>query len=165
MPLKRGICKMDLKYFGKIDLSNVLIVRLRPKEEIKKKLEEVMRKNGLKRAVVISAIGSVYEATYFGVVPNSELPFGQDKITVIKKTGPFEVLSLEGNILPIEDKLIPHLHVTLGTDDGNVIGGHLDKATVYTTLELFLAEIRDCDVVKNKDQVAGGIQIKLPIGE
>ena len=63
------------------------------------------------------------------------------------------------------DKLIPHLHVTLGTDDGNVIGGHLDRATVYTTLELFLAEIRDCDVVKHKDEVAGGIQIKLPIGE
>lgn len=156
---------MNLKYFGKIDLSNVLIVRLRPKEEIKEKLEEAMRKSGLKRAVVISAIGSVFEATYFGVVPNSELPFGQDKITVIKKTGPFEVLSLEGNILPMEDKMILHLHVLLGTDDGNVIGGHLDRATVYTTLELFLAEIRDCDVVKNKDEVAGGIQIKLPIGE
>lgn len=155
---------MNMKYFERVDLSNVLIVRMRPKEELRQKLEEVMSENAFKRAVILSAIGSVCEATFFGVKPDSKLPFGQDKITVIKKTGPFEVLTMEGNILPMGDQLIPHLHVTLGTYDGNVIGGHLDRAIVYTTLELFLAEIKGCDVAKHKDEVAGGIQIKLPIG-
>ena len=155
---------MNMKYFDRVDLSNVLIVRMRPKEELRQKLEEVMSENAFKRAVILSAIGSVYEATFFGVKPDSVLPFGQDKITVIKKTGPFEVLTMEGNILPMGNQLIPHLHVTLGTYDGNVIGGHLDRAIVYTTLELFLAEIKGCDVAKRNDEVAGGIQIELPIG-
>ena len=154
---------MNLKYFERVDLSNVLIIRMRPKEELRAKIEEVMSTNNIKRAVVLSGIGSIFEATFFGVVPNSPLPFGQDKITVIRKTGPFEVLTMEGNILPMEEKLIPHLHVTLGASDGSVIGGHLDRGIVYTTLELFLAEIRGCNVEKSKDDLAGGIQIKLPI--
>lgn len=155
---------MALKYCDSIDLSNVLIVRLKPQDEIREKIEEVMNQNGIKKAVILSAIGSVYEATFFGVKKNSGLPFGKDKITVVKETGPFEVLTLEGNILPAGEKLISHIHITLGTHDGSILGGHLDRAIVYTTLELFLAEIRESKVEKEPDKIAGGIQIKLPIG-
>jgi hypothetical protein len=155
---------MDPKYFDSIDLSNVLVVRLKPKDEIREKIEEVMKHNGLKKAVILSAIGSVFEATFFGVKKDSGLPFGKDKITVIKKTGPFEVLTLEGNILPAGNQLIPHIHITIGAHDGSILGGHLDRAIVYTTLELFLAEIRDSKVEKEPDKIAGGIQIRLPIG-
>jgi predicted DNA-binding protein with PD1-like motif len=154
-----------LQFFEKVDLSNVLIVRMRPREEIREKLEEVMSANNFRRAVVLSAIGSIYEATFYGVKPDSDLPYDQNQITVMRKTGPFEVLTMEGNILPMEERLIPHLHVALGTHDGNVIGGHLDRAIVYTTLELFLAEVKGCDVAKHRDEISGGIQIKLPIGK
>lgn len=155
---------MDPKYFDSIDLSNVLVIRLKPKDEIREKIEEVMKHNGLKKAVILSAIGSVFEATFFGVKKDSGLPFGKDKITVIKQTGPFEVLTLEGNILPAGDQLISHIHIALGAHDGSILGGHLDRAIVYTTLELFLAEIRDSKVEKEPDKIAGGIQIRLPIG-
>ena len=155
---------MDTKYFDSIDLSKVLVVRLKPKDEIREKIEEVMKHNGLKKAVILSAIGSVFEATFFGVKKNSELPFGKDKITIIKETGPFEILTLEGNILPAGDKLISHIHITLGAHDGSILGGHLDRAIVYTTLELFLAEIKESKVEKEPNNIAGGIQIKLPIG-
>ncbi|WP_455278321.1 PPC domain-containing DNA-binding protein [[Eubacterium] cellulosolvens] len=154
---------MDPKYFDSIDLSNVLVVRLKPKDEIREKIEEVMKHNGLKKAVILSAIGSVFEATFFGVKKDSGLPFGKDKITVIKQTGPFEVLTLEGNILPAGDQLISHIHIALGGHDGSILGGHLDRAIVYTTLELFLAEIRNSKVEKEPDKIAGGIQIRLPI--
>ena len=73
-------------------------------------------------------------------------------------------MTLEGNILPAGEKLISHIHITLGTHDGSILGGHLDRAIVYTTLELFLAEIRESKVQKEPDKIAGGIQIKLPIG-
>ena len=155
---------MQLKYFENIDLSSVFVVRLKAKEEIRNKLLEIMSEKNIRQAMILSAIGSVYEATFFGVKSNSQLPYNKDQITIIKKTGPFEVLTLEGNILSMNERLIPHLHVTLGTQNGNVIGGHLDRAIVYTTLELFLAEIKGCDLVKNEDEVSGGLQIKLPMG-
>jgi len=155
---------MGVKYFDKVNLSNVLIVRMKPKEELRAKLEEVMVENNFKRAVILSAIGSVYDATFHGVKPGSDLPYNPDQITTVKKTGPFEVLTMEGNILPAGNRLIPHLHVTLGAHDGTVVGGHLDRATVYTTIELFLAEIKGSQVMKIDDEVAGGTQIKLPIG-
>ncbi|MEM4250678.1 MAG: DNA-binding protein, partial [Candidatus Bathyarchaeia archaeon] len=151
-------------YFDKVDLSNVLIVRMKPKEELRAKLEDVMLENGFKRAVILSAIGSVYEATFHGVKLGSELPYNRDQITTVKVTGPFEVLTMEGNILPSRNRLIPHIHVTLGAHDGTVVGGHLDRATVYTTIELFLAEVRGSRVFKADDLGAGGIQISLPIG-
>jgi predicted DNA-binding protein with PD1-like motif len=45
------------------------------------------------------------------------------------------------------------------------MGGHLETATVYTTIELLLAEIQKSNVVKHKDRTSGGMQIKLPIGD
>ena len=40
MKSKEGIPKMDTKYFDSIDLSNVLVVRLKPKDEIREKIFE-----------------------------------------------------------------------------------------------------------------------------
>ena len=133
---------MNMKYFENIDLSNVVIVRMKSMEDTRTKILGVMAENKFKRAVILSAIGSVYDAIFCGVKQKSELPYNQDQITIMKKKGPFEVLTMEGNILPLEGQLIPHIHVTLGTHDGNVIGGHLETATVYTTIELLLAEIK-----------------------
>ena len=160
-----GIQVMKLKFYGKIDLSNVLIIRMKSKDDIKEKLMEVMSENNFQRCAILSAIGSVFEATFYGVKPDSGLPYGKDRITVIRKKGPFEVLTMEGNILPMGETLIPHIHVTLGSHDGSVIGGHLETGIVYTTIELFLAEVRESSVVKLDDKIAGGQQIKLPIDE
>ncbi|WP_455277402.1 PPC domain-containing DNA-binding protein [[Eubacterium] cellulosolvens] len=154
-----------MKFYESIDLSNVLIVRMKSKDDIREKLMEVVEKNGFKRAVILSAIGSVFEASFYGVKPGSELPYGKDRITTLKKKGPFEVLTMEGNILPMGDNLIPHIHVTLGAHDGTVIGGHLETAIVYTTIELFLAEVRQSTVEKQDDEIAGGQQIRLPISD
>jgi len=55
---------MNLKYFENIDLSNVLIVRMKSMDDIRTKLLEVMSKNRFKRAVILSAIGSVYDAIF-----------------------------------------------------------------------------------------------------
>lgn len=154
-----------MKFYENIDLSNVLIVRMKSKDDIREKLMEVVGENRFKRAVILSAIGSVFEASFYGVKPGSELPYGKDRITTLKEKGPFEVLTMEGNILPMGDKLIPHIHVTLGAHDGTVIGGHLETAIVYTTIELFLAEVRQSTVEKQDDEIAGGQQIRLPISD
>ncbi|MBS7650712.1 MAG: DNA-binding protein [Candidatus Bathyarchaeia archaeon] len=152
-----------MKYFGRVDLTNTLIARFRPMEAVPERIMDLMSEVGFRRAAILSAIGSFSEATFYCVKPDSKLPYGAEQITKISVRGPFEVLTMEGNILPSSDRLIQHLHVALGTHDGRVVGGHLERATVYTTLELFLAEIKGCNVEKRDDKIAGGIQIKLPI--
>ncbi|MBS7625950.1 DNA-binding protein [Candidatus Bathyarchaeota archaeon] len=152
-----------MRYFGRVDLTNTLIARFRPMETVPERITDLMSEVGFRRAAILSAIGSFSEATFYCVKPESKLPYGTEQITKISMRGPFEVLTMEGNMLPYSDRLIHHLHVALGTHDGRVVGGHLERATVYTTLELFLAEIKGCNVEKQDDKIAGGVQIKLPI--
>lgn len=57
-----------------------------------------------------------------------------------KFTGPFEVLSITGNVSRLNNDVAIHAHVALADKDYKVIGGHLVNATVKATLELKLSE-------------------------
>ena len=48
----------------------------------------------------------------------------------------FEIVSLSGSIC--RDGL--HLHMSMSDCEGNVLGGHLRYATVFTTAEILLGE-------------------------
>ena len=50
--------------------------------------------------------------------------------------GMFELVSLNGNISFVEGKRFLHLHAALGTEDYQVIGGHLMSATVGPAAEI-----------------------------
>ena len=51
-----------------------------------------------------------------------------------------EVLSLVGDIALLGDEPKIHAHAVVGREDGTTRGGHLIEATVWPTLEVFLAE-------------------------
>jgi predicted DNA-binding protein with PD1-like motif len=51
-----------------------------------------------------------------------------------------EVLSLIGDVALYGDEPQAHMHVVLGRENGNVIGGHLLQAKVHPTLEVILEE-------------------------
>lgn len=50
-----------------------------------------------------------------------------------------ELLSLSGNVGELNGKKHPHIHVVLGDKDLNCSGGHLLKAKVGVTCELFIS--------------------------
>ena len=50
-----------------------------------------------------------------------------------------EIVSLVGTLNPTGR---PHLHVSLSTKDGTVLGGHLIELEVFTTAEIVLGEAR-----------------------
>jgi len=79
----------------------------------------------------------------------------------IEEKGPFELLSLEGNLFPSEsdEEPIIHLHVMLGSPSGNVKGGHLFKATVFTATEIFIGKIVGSSVYKMKSDMTGLIEL------
>jgi len=68
-----------------------------------------------------------------------------------KFTGPFEVLSLIGNVAQGEEGILIHAHAVLGKKDFSVFGGHLVSATVGGTLELKLSETEFLERKPDKD--------------
>jgi predicted DNA-binding protein with PD1-like motif len=75
----------------------------------------------------------------------------------IEEAGPFELLSLEGNLFPSESegKPVIHLHVMLGSPSGNVMGGHLFKAMIFSTTEIVIGRMGGSSVHKAKSDVTG----------
>lgn len=57
-----------------------------------------------------------------------------------KFIGPFEVLSIKGNIAQGEDDIVVHAHVVLGDKNFKTFGGHLINATIGGTLELNIVD-------------------------
>jgi predicted DNA-binding protein with PD1-like motif len=145
-----------------VDLSRVLLVRLMPGELVMESFRGILDAHQIQRAVILSAIGSLAEARFFGVQPGTGRPFTPKCVTRLEAQGPFEILTLEGNVFPTSRDRVIHLHVTLGTSDGSVIGGHFVDGEVYTAVELFLAPLDQCRLVKGKDAVAGGFQLRIP---
>lgn len=48
----------------------------------------------------------------------------------------YELVSLNGNISKYNDEYVVHLHVALGDQNHNIIGGHLSEAIVAVTAEI-----------------------------
>ena len=108
------------------------------------------RKAILNKPVIISGIGSLCDVAFRDLKTGIDLSVNVNKTNLMEEYGPFELLTLEGNVVPLVGEFgnlkdgdpVVHLHATLGTAYGNVFGGHLFKATVFTTTENLLGQNR-----------------------
>ena len=75
----------------------------------------------------------------------------------------FELLNLQGNITLVNGKVFLHAHVILSDKDMNTFGGHLVKAIISPTCELFLEEVKDEDnnriMIKRKKDDESGLNL------
>ena len=155
----------------KVDLSEVYFTRLQPGEDLFLGIRELCQKNNIERAVILSAIGSLCDVAFRDLKTGIELPVNVDKTNLMEEYGPFELLTLEGNVVPLigefgnlkEGDLVLHLHCTLGTAFGNIFGGHLFKATIFTTTELFLAKVKNSQAKKKQSVVTGLTEMRTDI--
>ena len=143
---------MHKRFIETIGLGQTYLARLMPGDNLFEKLGELLSQRGLQRVVILSAIGSLREVSFRDLQEGISLPIDLEKTNLIEREGPFELLSLEGNVVPMDGKPVIHLHALLGTPQGEVIGGHLFQATVFSTLEIIFAEISKSGVVKRRSQ-------------
>ena len=143
------------RFFDRIDLSEVYITRLRPEEDLFERITEIYKENDMEQMVILSAIGSLKDVEFRDLKTGIELPVVLDKTNLMQEHGPFELLSLEGNVVPMNGEPVLHLHTLLGTSYGQVIGGHLFKAMVFTTTELWFAKVKGTKVHKDKSSTTG----------
>jgi predicted DNA-binding protein with PD1-like motif len=110
---------------------NIVIIQLFKDEEINEEIKNTCKKYNIESAIIITGIGQVKTAT---------LGYFKEKgdYSPKKFTKPLEILSLSGNIAKIEKDYLLHIHVVLGDDNKNAVGGHLINGKISVTGEIIL---------------------------
>jgi len=106
------------------------------------------------RAAQITAVGGFQRATlgYFDRDRREYLPIAVNEQV--------EVLSFLGDLATADGEVVAHVHVVLGRPDGSTVGGHLQHAEVWPTLEVILTEVAP-QLAKQVDPETGLALINL----
>jgi len=110
---------------------NIIFIRLFPDEDVNTMIQEACKKHNVQSAVVLAAIGQLKKA---------EIGYFKEKGDYSPETFEknLEILSLTGNVTKDEDNYIPHLHIVLGNEKKNALGGHFINGQVSVTAEIVL---------------------------
>jgi predicted DNA-binding protein with PD1-like motif len=106
------------------------------------------------RAAQITGVGGFSQATlgYFDRDRRDYRPIPVDEQV--------EVLSFLGDMATSGGHQVAHVHVVLGRPDGSTVGGHLQRAHVWPTLEVVLSEVGP-ELAKRLDPQTGLALIDL----
>ena len=120
--LSIGGKKMKYKKF-----ENTIIARI-------DKGEDIALKENIKLAS-IQALGAINDFTV-GVFKTKEKKYYANEFK-----GDYEIVSLTGTINTMNGEYYSHMHLSAGNDQGEVFGGHLNKAIVSATCEMVIQVI------------------------
>lgn len=124
----------------------MVATRLREGQDLKLSLERLVIHMGITAATVISGVGSLTSATLR--MAGAEA----DKQDIRTLDGPFEIVSLTGNL----GQGRTHLHMSISDKEGQVIGGHVkDGCLAHTTVELVLAVEDKLSFIEEVDAQTG----------
>lgn len=126
---------------------NVIVARIDKGEEILAEIKNIALKENIKLAN-INALGAVGDVVV-GVFKTVEKKYYSNSFK-----GDFEIVSLTGSINTMNNEFYSHLHMSIGNEDGQVFGGHLSKAIVSATCEMFIYVI-DGEVDRYFDEEIG----------
>lgn len=108
----------------------MIATRLREGQDLKLTIEKLVKAMNVSAATIISGVGSLNVAVLRMAGASS------DKQDIRTFDGPFEIVSLTGNLGAGRT----HLHMSISDREGVVTGGHLKEGSiVHTTVELVLA--------------------------
>lgn len=133
---------MEYKRFN-----NTILARIDKGEEIIEKLMEICEKEKVKLANV-NALGAVNDFTV-GLFDTKEKKYFSKNYT-----GDYEIVSLTGSVSTMDGKLYNHIHMSAGDKENKVVGGHLNRAVVGATCEMFIFVV-DGQVDRKLNQEVG----------
>jgi uncharacterized protein len=118
-------------------------IRLTPHTDVRKALEEYVLANNIQAACIVTAVGSVEQAS---------IRYANQKSTDTI-TGFAEIISLVGTLSSTGGS---HLHIGISNNKGATIGGHLQYGTlVYTTAEIVIAALPNTMFTREVDSTYG----------
>jgi len=110
------------------------VFRVKPGQELLNEITRFCQKYEIFSGVVIGIIGSIKEAqlSFLKALPG--------KYDSVDYNGPLEIVCAQGSIASKDDTLITHIHIQFSGHD-ICAGGHLAKATVFSTAEVTIGEL------------------------
>jgi len=145
----------------------LIAASIKPGSQLTDSIEEICRTHDVKTAVITSVIGTIEELYLRNPREHTTLPINQEhewahEIDTVLLRRKMEILSIQGNVTTLDGKLWAHCHGLFSEAGGNVRGGHVFRATIWSQGEIFLQELLDVRVVREHDaEVTGLPQIKL----
>ena len=144
VPAQGGGMEIIMKYKK---FNNTIIARIDKGEEILEQVKTIALKENIKLAG-IQALGATNDFTV-GVF-NTE----NKKYIAHDFKGDFEIVSLTGSINTMNGEFYCHLHMSAGSENGEVFGGHLNRAVVSATCEMIIT-VFDGNVDRVFDEETG----------
>ncbi len=114
--------------------NNTIVARLDKGEDILEQIKVIAQKEEIKLASV-QALGAVDDFTV-GVFDTKTKEYHANHFE-----GSYEIVSLTGTINTMHGEFYSHLHMSAGNDQGQVFGGHLNKANISATCEMIITII------------------------
>ncbi|TVQ98554.1 MAG: DNA-binding protein [Desulfovibrionales bacterium] len=108
-----------------------LLVRLDPGDELVASLVDICKKEDI-RLGVVSGIGAVNNVTV-GLFKTATKEYHAATLE-----GDYEITCLTGNVSRMGGEVYLHLHATLSDIEHKAYGGHLNKALVSATAEIWI---------------------------
>jgi predicted DNA-binding protein with PD1-like motif len=130
-------------YNTDVSFERYFVTRMKHKKDILEGLNEIVKAEKIKNAVIITGIGSVTNY-HIHVVDNKTFP---SKNVFIKRDIPMDVTNMTGYI--IDGRV--HCHITL-SDENMAIGGHLEPGTnVFTFCVITIGILNEESSLKRFD--------------
>ncbi len=118
------------------------IVKIEPGQKVKESLVAFAKQENIQNAAIVSAVGSVVNASFRGIKSGAKRPITEPRMRVIEMEGPLELVGLEGNLIAGEGGDVDcHLHIMLAKSSGEVVGGHMFDAEIFVSCELIITEL------------------------
>ena len=137
-----------------LETENDYVVRLERGEEVLKALEDLCLEKDI-AAASVSGIGAC-DLAEVGVYEIEKKAYMKNTFT-----GSMEILNLTGNLTRRDGRPYLHLHITLCGEDNKCIGGHLNKARISVTGEIFIHPVSGL-IGRVPDDVTGINLMDLP---
>ncbi len=130
-----------------VKLESRYIIKLRKGENIVENLIKFSEVNDIKNAY-FNGIGAVLEATL------SFYDLKKKKYEDLVLEGEWEITSLIGNIMQMDNKAVVHAHIALSDKQKNLKGGHLKEAVTGGTCEIVLDKLNS-NINRKYDEETG----------
>jgi predicted DNA-binding protein with PD1-like motif len=147
---------MDKLWFRECTTGRRFIIKVEPGADLPAVLVDFARDRGLPFASLVSAVGSVRDVELWNIQAGAHLPMTEARFKSTRLEGPLELMGLEGNIAPGPGhELAGRFYLLASKSGGDVVGGRLVAATVFTACEIVLAEYLVEGVERHRSATSG----------